>query len=62
MSLHVLYNGRKKAVKCAPNTTMQQVLEAACKEHGIGADAALSGAFALVHKKVGGLWRGNICV
>lgn len=52
MSLHVLYNGRKKAVKCSPNTTMQQVLEAACQEHGMGAAAALSGAYSLVHRKV----------
>lgn len=48
MSLHVLYNGRKKAVKCGPNTPLQAVLEAACKEHGVGDPHA----FALVHKKV----------
>lgn len=51
MSLHVLYDGRKKPVKCGPNTTMQAVLEAACKEHGLGDPHA----FALVHKKV--RWR-----
>ena len=51
MSLHVLFNGRKKAVKCAPNTVMQAVLEQACKEHGV--DPNTGGGFALVHKKVG---------
>jgi hypothetical protein len=54
MSLHVLYNGRKKAIKCTPNTTLQQVLEQACREHGLDDAAAHGGALALVHKKVGG--------
>lgn len=43
--------GRTKTVKCSANTTMQQVLEAACEDHGLGAAAALSGAFSLVHRK-----------
>ncbi len=49
MSLHVLFNGRKKAIPCQANTTMQSVLVAACAEHGLSPEAATR--YTLTHKK-----------
>ncbi|EKU23441.1 tether containing ubx domain for glut4, partial [Nannochloropsis gaditana CCMP526] len=49
MALNVLFNGRKKQIKCSPNSTMQTALEHACREHGIG-EAAWTG-YILLYKK-----------